>query len=690
MADGALHAVILSPPYADAAAHPSLGSVNKDGWGTDGRDIVKRRGLSASYGATAGNLGGLPVGDLAAIVTSPPYSDSLSTVKADVDEKMQAAKDAGKTARRATWGANKGSAGWSGDEYGSAVGQLGSLRPGTPPGESPVSECEQLDWPMSQVYGQGWGDLIVPEAYAHPAKFSRLLVFKIVSFMLERGYVAPGSTVGDPFGGVALGGIACAYSGLRWFGVELEPRFVELAQKNIALHARELSILGCPLPVIVQGDSRKFAAVVRDAAAVVTSPPYAETLAANNPDPPEVKTVRPHLPPAEEVAAYLRERRKAAGLSRGDIDRALGTHTLYSWYEGRPAGTQIPTPEHWRKLKGILHLDDRFDHGILTEVEVEATGKNTTAGRFSPDSTYGTTEGNVGALPAGDLAAVVTSPPYAESVKGDHGERETAEESRAKRKTPGGSLGQSARNGGYGVSEGQLGALPPGDVAAVLTSPFAASLNDKPSKQVLAGSGGRMGVSCKNDDGYGTTEGQVGRESGDTYWAAVRDIYAQCHQALRPNGWLVCVVKDYVSKGAVVPLCDQTAALLEHLGFEVRIRVRAWLTSEREQPDLFGGTVKDGVSRKSFFRRLHERKRPDLRIDWETVLFARKPGGGGGDLAAVCTSPPWADVPAHDTRESYDKHPSSGRMGKSCGTNYGSTPGNVGNLPVGTPPEAAP
>lgn len=75
----------------------------------------------------------------------------------------------------------------------------------------------------------------------------------------------------------------------------------------------------------------------------------------------------------EAMAAYLRERRKALGLSQAAVDEALGTRTLYSWFEGRPAGIEPPTPEQWTKLKGILHLDGRFDEQIYGTVEVTIT-----------------------------------------------------------------------------------------------------------------------------------------------------------------------------------------------------------------------------------------------------------------------------------------------------------------------------
>ena len=75
----------------------------------------------------------------------------------------------------------------------------------------------------------------------------------------------------------------------------------------------------------------------------------------------------------EDIAAYLRECRERSGLSRSAIDEALGTKTLYSWFEGRPAGIETPTVDQWRKLKEILNMDGRFDEEIAATVEVEVT-----------------------------------------------------------------------------------------------------------------------------------------------------------------------------------------------------------------------------------------------------------------------------------------------------------------------------
>jgi len=241
----------------------------------------------------------------------------------------------------------------------------------------------------------------------------------------------------------------------------------------------------------------------------VTSPPWEDSIG-NAAGAPETKRIRLHLPPAGDVAAYLRARRKAKGLSRKQCDDYLGTTTLYSWYEGRPAGIEIPTPEHWRKLKDLLELDDRFDDGILAVEEVEATS------RFTVERT------------------------------------------------------------GH----------------------------------------------AKMDD-YGASAGQIGKEQGETYWSAMSVVYEQCHIALKPGGVLCCVVKSYVKQGKLVDLPSQTWKLLLHLGFEPVQRIRAWLVKEKKRKGLFGQTVVERKSRKSFFRRLCEKKGSPP-IDWEEVLVVRK------------------------------------------------------------------
>ncbi len=132
-------------------------------------------------------------------------------------------------------------------------------------------------------------------------------------------------------------------------------------------------------------------------------------------------------------------------------------------------------------------------------------GRDDSAYRDRMYGRYGKADGQIERLPAGTLDAAITSPPYAESVKGDHRETETAEESRAKRNTAGGSLGQSQRFGGYGAAEGNIGNLKEGKLDGCVTSPPFAGVNTNTTK-LGAGKGTRA-------DGDG-----AGRNKGDYHY----------------------------------------------------------------------------------------------------------------------------------------------------------------------------
>src|SRR5262249_35077551 len=150
-----------------------------------------------------------------------------------------------------------------------------------------------------------------------------------------------------------LGGVIAAASGLRWLGVELEPRFVELGNRNIEKHQRELEAFGDPVPVLLQGDSRGFAAIVAShLQAVLTSPPYAGK---------------------GEVTAR-------SGMGKTE-------EQLRAWWESYRAQGGRMTYEHF-------------------VADVRAGGR-TGVGE------YGAAPGQLARLPTGDLDATLTSPPYA-------------------------------------------------------------------------------------------------------------------------------------------------------------------------------------------------------------------------------------------------------------------------------------
>ena len=89
-------------------------------------------------------------------------------------------------------------------------------------------------------------------------------------------YCLPGGLVADPMCGIGTTLVEAAALGRRAVGVELEPRWAELARANLA-HA--LPPDQAALGEVRQGDARQLTWLLADVAGrvelVVTSPPYA-------------------------------------------------------------------------------------------------------------------------------------------------------------------------------------------------------------------------------------------------------------------------------------------------------------------------------------------------------------------------------------------------------------------------------
>ncbi|MFM9966735.1 MAG: DNA methyltransferase [Planctomycetaceae bacterium] len=172
---------------------------------------------------------------------------------------------------------------------------------------------------------------------------------------------------------------------------------------------------------------------------------------------------------------------------------------------------------------------------------------------------------------------------------------------------------QDKHSQGYGVSDGQMGAM---KIASVTSPPFENSLN---SKDRSFNADARAGRTDQCSD-YGTSTGQIGVTSGDDYWSACRLVYEQLRAVLPPGGMACIVVKDFVKKGKRYPLCDMTLALLESLGFKLVERIHAII--DEQEPGLFG-TIKK--SRKGFFRKMYEARPGAVKIDFEEVLYLSAP-----------------------------------------------------------------
>lgn len=445
-------------------------------------------------------------------------------------------------------------------------------------------------------YNDNWKGVITEASFTHPAKFSRGLIRRIYSHAIEHGWLSPGDTVLDPFGGVGLGALHANYYGLNWLGVELEPKFVTLGQGMACEGISKETTNGgerrwCPdciaraeggqrpdgsgssrqpglfdiapdpatdphyfegnldlfrkyarydaWATLVQGDSRQLVKVIGDAVAngLVASPPYAQTRVAKNSG--SIDLVKLH-------ETY---RLSGGGMS---LEAFCEQQLRHSHEYGNSVGQLSNLPQG--NLDGIVSSAE-----YISPIDMESAGKR----NFQTD--YGSSDGNLGSMKGG-FNAVVGSPPYENRTVHDHG-----------------------------VDPNKLRAPGRNSQALVMT-------------------------------GYGASPGQLSNNAGETFWEAAHQVVEQCYSLLTPGAPAIWVCKDFVRNKERVQFCDMWRRLCEAVGFETVEINRAMLVKRKGiQVSLDGEQKEITVERKGFFRRLAEKK-GSPRIDWEEVIVMRKPG----------------------------------------------------------------
>jgi hypothetical protein len=447
-------------------------------------------------------------------------------------------------------------------------------------------------------YSDSWQGVIDPAAFAHPAKFARGLIRRIYQHMIERGYLSPGDSVIDPFGGVALGGLDAMTLGLHFTGVELEDRFVALGNANIDKWRRDLAMLNGSLGTarLLQGDSRRLAEIVGAAGGVVSSTPFTDQF------------------PAHDKAENYSGFQHVGSVKIGATGYAYADNTpgqLGSMRSG-DFGAAVSSPPFG---EGETRNRSEYQPGFVADM----------MGRAYTQDRQGDTPGNLAALRADESGfdAALSSPPYADAVNGQ-GEGPGARHDQIFHSGDN-AFKQSSANG-YGVTAGNLGNMAAGGFEGAVSSPpyEQSEIARKQGDDVYPE--GRKDRRARGDwSSYGSTPGNIGNDAGDTFWSAARVILEQTYAVLRPGGYAAWVTKRFVRSGAIVEFSDQWEQLCAACGFEPVERIHAMLVEEHgEQLDIFGNGHARRKERKSFFRRLAEKK-GSPRIDYEDVIIMRKP-----------------------------------------------------------------
>jgi len=491
-------------------------------------------------------------------------------------------------------------------------------------------------------YPSKWKGVITPDSFKHPAKFSSKLIQKIYRHITEEGWLREGDRVVDPFGGVALGALEAMRYGLDWTGCELEPHFVKFGNENIRLWNGTFSgkLPRWGTAILLQGDSRQLTRVVVDAQGVVSSPPYADGCAHTGGDDKDGKL---------QGGAYYGVGINGVVSSPPYTDRSAAPTDvqgyeagLLNMNEGQTYQGVISSPPYVDSVNQSDQANDadaRKDRkkkaGIDISKPVNMGGPN---GVQNQPQVYGSTPGQLGALPAGDFSAAISSPPFLQT-QGGCNVTSTEGPLSDPRLIERHSAGNQAANA-YGESDGQLSNLQPGDYRAAISSP---PFENTLSRDVVNADARRQwarehGISNvefvtpvdmerigQRDQEYGSTPGQLGQDSGATFWTAAREIIEQVYAVLAPGAHAVWVCKGYVKGGKLVDFPGQWRTVCEAVGFVTLHEHHAMLVKHNGTSlTIDGEEVHHVKESKSFFRRLSEKKGAPP-IDFETVYCMEKP-----------------------------------------------------------------
>jgi len=236
---------------------------------------------------------------------------------------------------------------------------------------------------------------------------------------------------------------------------------------------------------------------------------------------------------------------------------------------------------------------------------------------------------NIGNLKLGEVDAVLTSPPYANSKKGVADAEDWADrmekhgstvESRRERHTPGRLRAAKAMSEGYSENPDNIGNLPhEKDVSAIITSPpYSEGLGHGrgKSKRLVQ----EKKICLVGAGSYSKSSENIGEiRTHETYLEAMLKVYREMFKVLKPGGLAIIVLKNFIRNWKVVDLIGDTVKLCEFCGFKLVKRIRFVLPQQS-----FWRTNYRPKWEKKFKKSFPEEEFASV-YKYETVLCFRKP-----------------------------------------------------------------
>jgi len=359
---------------------------------------------------------------------------------------------------------------------------------------------------------------------------------------------------------------------------------------------------------------------------------------------------------------------------KGWIKNIHGDSRRLSELLGQQTDVVLTSPPYSESIKegnvglvGIIEKESGIPRKVFLKDKEKLKEAIEIANKKKP-FTYSINPENIGNLKHGDIDAVITSPPYSESMNARNPISTWSEESKRKwwnnYHFQGGGMSyeefikyQETHQYSYSDKKNNIGNLKHGDIDAVITSPpyegslegtsrhtkggiperdarlgqtgtyadIDAVITSPPYEETLssskAGKAIRTGQTKIHTEKHLTrtytddlNKKNIGNLKGETYLTAMLQVYQEMWNVLKPNGLSIIVIKPFIRNKKVVDLPYQTYQLLQTVGFELI--------------DLYKLRLKNP----SFWRVLYYKKHPQVpKLKHEYILIGQKTESNGDD-----------------------------------------------------------